>query len=357
MSDLVVARNCCLARMLPGEVELMSEWIGLSGRANSVQRFERSNGLDTALYKNYLFSYCSLRIAIINCHVATVPQSITHCHQRPLNAVWCQIILMSVHIHSKNKLEGSLGQYWQIRSITSQVPHLLYPWPSPYSHYLHITSLGKLFQHLQYRAILEPNMLQSSPKNLHRSYFKKKNLPPWIPNSYRSWLPMLTLLQFCKYPPLSHIPPHCQLPKSLFIPPSPILPTSQILPSSQSLPHCSQLPESSLIAQTDNWGSCHIAIYTIILIKSACRCSQTAGCNSCSIISGDVSNWSYRLFVSTAGPFSHLFGLAIFYRQKTTKNYPENRVFSWMNQRWRQLRLIASDPSERRQPEQQQLWS
>ena len=32
MSDLVVARNCCMARMLPGEAELIStvsEWTGL----------------------------------------------------------------------------------------------------------------------------------------------------------------------------------------------------------------------------------------------------------------------------------------------------------------------------------------
>ena len=36
-------------------------------------------------------------------------------------------------------------------------------------------------------------------------------------------------------------------------------------------------------------------IYTIILLKSVCRRSQTAGRNSCSIVSGDVSNCSYRL--------------------------------------------------------------
>ena len=55
VSDLVLERNCCLARMLPGEAELVSEWTGLSGKAKSVKRFERSNGLDTALYKNYLY--------------------------------------------------------------------------------------------------------------------------------------------------------------------------------------------------------------------------------------------------------------------------------------------------------------
>ena len=59
MSDLVVARNCSIARMLPGEAELVSEWTGLpGGGAKIIKRFERSNGLDTALYKNYLYLYC-----------------------------------------------------------------------------------------------------------------------------------------------------------------------------------------------------------------------------------------------------------------------------------------------------------
>ena len=36
-----------MVRMLPREAELVSEWTGLPGD----ERFERSNGLDTALYK------------------------------------------------------------------------------------------------------------------------------------------------------------------------------------------------------------------------------------------------------------------------------------------------------------------
>ena len=48
MSGLV-ARNCCMARMLPGEAVLLSELTGLPGRAKSEQCFERSDGLDTAL--------------------------------------------------------------------------------------------------------------------------------------------------------------------------------------------------------------------------------------------------------------------------------------------------------------------
>ena len=57
VSDLVLARNCFMSRMLPGEVALVSEWTGLSGKAKHVKRFERSNGLDTALYKNYLYLF------------------------------------------------------------------------------------------------------------------------------------------------------------------------------------------------------------------------------------------------------------------------------------------------------------
>ena len=62
VSDSIVPRNCCMTRMLPGEAELVSEWTGLPGRAKSVKRFERSNGLDTALYKNYLYLYLYLTL-------------------------------------------------------------------------------------------------------------------------------------------------------------------------------------------------------------------------------------------------------------------------------------------------------
>ena len=58
VSDLLLARNYCLARMLPGEVELvlvLSEWTDLPGRAKSVKRFERSNGLDTGYIKTTFF--------------------------------------------------------------------------------------------------------------------------------------------------------------------------------------------------------------------------------------------------------------------------------------------------------------
>ena len=74
MSDLVLARNCCLTRMLPGEAELMSERTGLPGETTSVKRFERSNGLDTALYKNYLL------YAITN--TTDVKYKIIHCSGR-----------------------------------------------------------------------------------------------------------------------------------------------------------------------------------------------------------------------------------------------------------------------------------
>ena len=59
MSDLVLARKPVTAAWLecfPEKPRTVSECSGLSGKAKSVKlEFERSNGLDTALYQNYLF--------------------------------------------------------------------------------------------------------------------------------------------------------------------------------------------------------------------------------------------------------------------------------------------------------------
>ena len=64
MSDLVVARNCCMARMASRRSRVgVGMNTGLSGRATSVKRFERSNGMDTALYKT--------TFTFVNCFVET----------------------------------------------------------------------------------------------------------------------------------------------------------------------------------------------------------------------------------------------------------------------------------------------
>ena len=62
-----------------------------------------------------------------------------------------------------------------------------------------------------------------------------------------------------------------------------------------------------------------VIIYTKILLMSVCRCSQTAGHNSCSIVSGDVSNCSYRLTIHLVRS-SHLSSAYQFvYTSKTPK--------------------------------------
>ena len=52
MSDLVLARNCCLARLLPGEAE---NGVGMNRSLREGKTCEAleqsSNGVDTALYK------------------------------------------------------------------------------------------------------------------------------------------------------------------------------------------------------------------------------------------------------------------------------------------------------------------
>ena len=76
MSDLVVVRNCCMARMPPGEAGLVSELTGLQGETKNVKRFERSNGLDTALYKNYIVCLC----AQTHTHAHTPARTHAHTH-------------------------------------------------------------------------------------------------------------------------------------------------------------------------------------------------------------------------------------------------------------------------------------
>ena len=58
-----------------------------------------------------------------------------------------------------------------------------------------------------------------------------------------------------------------------------------------------------------------VTIYTIICLKSVCQRSQTAGRNSCTIVSGNVSYCSHRLTVS-CHEFASQFGLAFFIREK-----------------------------------------
>ena len=75
VSDLALARICCMARMLPGEAEVVSEWTGLPGEAKIVKCFERSNGLDTALYKTtFTFTYEGLLHNTLALDVDTVQE-------------------------------------------------------------------------------------------------------------------------------------------------------------------------------------------------------------------------------------------------------------------------------------------
>ena len=85
VSDLVLARNCCLARMLPGEAELVSEWTGQPGRAKSVKSFERSNGLDTA--------FTVFTIATYFPFAPSLPRSLAPSHPSSLSSVLPRLLL------------------------------------------------------------------------------------------------------------------------------------------------------------------------------------------------------------------------------------------------------------------------
>ena len=56
-----------------------------------------------------------------------------------------------------------------------------------------------------------------------------------------------------------------------------------------------------------------------------CRCKQTAGRNSCSIVSGDVSNCSYRLTVHPVTSSGLSSALNCVYTRKTPNNYRNDR--------------------------------
>ena len=66
MSDLLLARNCCQARMLPGETELVTERRGLSGRAKRLNALSGPTDwilryIKTTFYTHFLFHREKLR--------------------------------------------------------------------------------------------------------------------------------------------------------------------------------------------------------------------------------------------------------------------------------------------------------
>ena len=92
VSDLVFAHNCRIARMLPGETELVSEWTGLSGRAKSVKRFERFNRPDIALYKNYLYLYILCKWGVV-----TVDKHELHCIKKTVQLTFVLLAASSIY--------------------------------------------------------------------------------------------------------------------------------------------------------------------------------------------------------------------------------------------------------------------
>ena len=68
MSDLVVARNCAWLECFPEKPSWCRNEQVCQGR-KSVKRFERSNGLDTALYKKLPLFSCFHKIVQLYCYV------------------------------------------------------------------------------------------------------------------------------------------------------------------------------------------------------------------------------------------------------------------------------------------------
>ena len=84
MSDLVFARNCIVARMLPETPSWRRNEHVCQGGGQSVKLSERSDGPDTALYKNYLYIY--LRKYERECKNApTINHKIIHAYTQTLS--------------------------------------------------------------------------------------------------------------------------------------------------------------------------------------------------------------------------------------------------------------------------------
>ena len=63
MSDIVVARNCCMARMLPGEAE---NGVGMNRSVREGKKYKSAlsgptDWISTALYKNYPFTHRKIK--------------------------------------------------------------------------------------------------------------------------------------------------------------------------------------------------------------------------------------------------------------------------------------------------------
>ena len=95
------------------------------------------------------------------------------------------------------------------------------------------------------------------------------------------------------------------------------------------------------------------SIYTIIFLLSlsvclsVCQRSQTAGRNSCSIVSGDVSNWSYCLTVHFVTSSRLSSAKQLFYMRKTSKTSGEIGspacLFIWMASDWHCLASVEKE--------------
>ena len=133
VSELALAHNnCCLARMLPGEAEFVSEWAGLSERAKSVQRFERSNGLDTALYKNNLYNIYF--VDINECLSQPCPDELLCIDEvngysctdmREYNAGVPVLYTMETHVHAPRTCLAIAHAHAYISNQTRQWKHII----------------------------------------------------------------------------------------------------------------------------------------------------------------------------------------------------------------------------------------
>ena len=99
MSDLALARNCCLVECFPEKPSWCRNEQVCQGRQKvSVKRFERSNGLDTALHKKYLYLNQDKTYTLENVTLIKIRRSLWHTYKLQLG--WFEIFILLAWRHA-----------------------------------------------------------------------------------------------------------------------------------------------------------------------------------------------------------------------------------------------------------------
>ena len=100
----------------------------MPGKAKSVKRFKRSNGLDTALYKNYLYLYLLMLSSARDCHIGFIFYEIEKGTGPPSTSGYVDGHIVQRYVYHKhrksyshvNDFMKSRRPYWILKNATGR---------------------------------------------------------------------------------------------------------------------------------------------------------------------------------------------------------------------------------------------